>query len=214
MSAELEHTTLVAFGDSITFGAGDGPDGGYVPILTELLTDATGYPHRIINKGISGETSFEGLLRLAAIISSYPEANCYLILFGMNDARPWARVPSGLGQDPAPNDSYKANIEKMIEMVNAAGKEVVLAKVPMALGDQKDSAPYEDPDLGARSVNIKVYNRVIDELVADPKNNITITPPDLYTHFKAHHGDEYFDNVHPNAMGYLSLAKLWCEALI
>ncbi len=204
--------TLVAFGDSITFGEGD-PGGGYCFRLSELLTAATGNPYRIINRGVSGETSAQGLKRLPAIIASYLDASRYLILFGMNDARPWAKVPSGLGQEPAPKNSYKANIQKMIELVNAAGKEVVLAKIPIALGDQKDSITYTDPDRGARSKNIKVYNQVIDELSADPNNTITITPPDLYKHFKAHHKDEYFDNVHPNAKGYASLASRWFDAL-
>lgn len=204
--------TLVAFGDSITSGEDD-PGGGYCPRLSELLIAATGDPHRIINRGVAGETSAQGLQRLPAIITSYPEASCYLVLFGMNDARPLAKVPSGLGQEPAPKDSYKANIQKMIELVNAAGKEVVLAKIPIALGDQKDSDPYTDPDRGARSKNIKEYNQVIDELVADPNHNIMITPPDLYKYFQAHHKDEYFDNVHPNAKGYGSLALLWFDAL-
>lgn len=224
MKEAIKTVTMVAFGDSITYGCGDDAvtqddrqhSGGYVPVLSTLLTRQTGLEHHIINEGHPGETSAQGLFRLPGLLESYPDATTYLVLFGMNDARPWEPVPSGLGTSQGEigySGSFKEHLQQMIAMIERAGKAVSLAKIPIALGRQADVGAYEKPDLGARSVNIKAYNRVIDELVNDPENNITIDPPDLYSYFKVHAKEEYADNVHPNSKGYRSIAEAWFECL-
>ena len=59
-------------------------------------------------------------------------------------------------------------------------------------------------DTGARNVLNKEYNLVINELVGNPANNITVQPPDFCTYFVQHYVSEYFDNLHPNGVGYQS----------
>jgi lysophospholipase L1-like esterase len=54
---------------------------------------------------------------------------------------------------------------------------------------------------------------VIDELVANPANNLTITPPDFYAYFLQTYPTEYGDDIHPNGLGYQSIARLWCQTL-
>ena len=112
-------------------------------------------------------------------------------------------------------------MQQIIDAINNAGQEACLAKIPIALGDTVNSVPYVDPDTGARSVQIKEYNEVIDEFVNDPTNNITVTPPDFYNYFKdvdpgtgnPRYEDQYADNLHPNGIGYQSVASLWFDAL-
>jgi hypothetical protein len=59
-----------------------------------------------------------------------------------------------------------------------------------------------------------LYNRVLDELAADPANQIPIPPVDLYTHFRNNSGTLYSPNgVEPNGLGYLAFAQLWLQAL-
>lgn len=137
----------------------------------------------------------------------------------MNDARPWAPVPSGLGLNPghpAYPGTFKANLQAILDAVRAAGKRPVLAKIPIALGDCADPAtcpPYPNPHAGARNLRIQQYNQVIDELVANPANGVTTPPPDFYAHFAATAATQYADNIHPNGLGYQAMARLWCQAL-
>ena len=49
-------------------------------------------------------------------------------------------------------------------------------------------------------------NVVVDELVA--ANNIAVTPPDFYSYFQKH-PYEIPDGIHPNKIGYESMANLW-----
>lgn len=226
--------SYVAIGDSVTFGIGDfeasdntsndGRDSsrGYPPILNNLLTDALGYPHTIVNAGVEGDNSAAGLLALPAVLAANPDAQRVLIKYGMNDARVgMLRVPSGLGLNPGDGGypgTFKDNMQRIIDAINADGKEAVLAKVNIALGDSADpntSPPYPDPNTGDRSLAIREFNMVIDELRAISANNINITPPDFYDLFLTdmRYDTEYTDNIHPNGTGYQSMAELWAQEL-
>jgi len=115
-------------------------------------------------------------------------------------------------------------MQQIINAVNADGRETCLAKAPIALGDCNDPSvcvPYPDPDTGPRSILIKEYNEVVDELASDPSNQIDIIPPDFYAYFNYYdpttgsyrYEIEYFDNLHPNGVGYRSMAEQWFESL-
>lgn len=200
----------VALGDSITNGFGDtdaadnrSSDGrnetpGYTPILNNLLTAAKGYPHTVVNEGINGATTFNGMEKMPVLLARHPRANIVLIGFGTNDNGRTPR-PSGLGKNPGDTGyagSYKANMQAMVDMATAAGKQVYFQKVPYP---------------GRTVALVEDYNRVIDELVTE--NGLRVTPPDLYTYFEGTYTTEYFDNVHPNGVGYRAMANLWKEAL-
>lgn len=200
----------VALGDSITNGFGDtdasdnrSADGrneaaGYTPILNTLLTDAKGYPHTVVNEGVNGATTFNGMEKMPVLLARHPRANIILIGLGTNDNGRTPR-PSGLGKQAGETgyaDSYKANMQAMYDMAKAAGKQVYFQKVPYP---------------GRTVALIQEYNQVIDELVAE--NGIRVTPPDLYSYFEGTYTTEYFDNIHPNGAGYRAMANLWKEAL-
>ena len=223
---DADPVDYIATGDSVTVGVGDddpsddesqdgrNSGGGFVPILNDLLA-ADGYPHTFVNEAESGTTSTDGLMALPAILQRNPDAQRVLIMFGMNDARPWLPKPSGLGKWPGDSGyagTYKDNIQQMLDLIQNDSKEPVLAKVNIALGDSSTGTPYPDPNEGARSVLIQEYNQVVDELFA-ANTNIEFTPPDFYSYFEINHPTEYFDNVHPNGIGYRSMAQIWNDIL-
>jgi lysophospholipase L1-like esterase len=193
----------VAVGDSITFGSHDDipADGyGYEPILASLLTASNGYPNIVINEGVSGDTSADGAIWISDTLASHPSAEYYLVMYGTNDAF-FPAVPSGLGLnpgDPGYIGSFKESMQNILSAIIAAGKTPYLAKVPYTT----------DPLISITS--IQNYNLVIDELFFD--NGIMIIPPDFYSYFQSHPG-ELDDGIHPNGMGYRSMADMWFAAL-
>ncbi len=226
----------VTMGDSITAGYGDdvaadntssdgrNSGGGYEPVLNNLLTAAKGYPQNVVNEGVGGTTSGDGLALVSSLLARHPNAQMFLVDYGMNDARPWLPVPSGLGLNPGDSGyagSFKDNMQQIINAVNAAGKKIALSKINPALADCAVNnpsdpgycAPYPNFSTGARTVLIQKYNQVVDELRAIPSNKITVVPPDLYTYFANHTQTEYFDNIHPNGVGYQAVGNLWLQAL-
>ncbi len=72
-------THIVALGDSLTVGVGaSSPEKGFIPVLAKRL-DAT-----IVNKGVSGDTTHDALLRLSSdVLSERP--NIVIVLLGGND---------------------------------------------------------------------------------------------------------------------------------
>ena len=108
---------------------------------------------------------------------------------------------SGLGLHPGDSGyagSFKDNMQRIINDVRSAGKIPILAKVP--------------PDLVSptRDAQLQSYNSVVDELVSE--NNISVTPPDFHSYFEAH-PTEFADALHPNGIGYQSMARIWSQAL-
>ena len=225
----------VAIGDSITDGFGDDDPsddisldgrnsaGGFEPILNNLLTSMTGESHTIVNEGVGGATSSNGRVSIFSVLEAHPESWRFLVQYGTNDADPFFPIPSGLGLvsgDSGYPGTFKDNMQQIIDAINAAGKEVCLAKLPITLGDGPYSPPYVDPDLGTRNILIKEYNDVIDELKNNLLNNISITIPDFYSLFNEdvsggkRYEFEYADNLHPDGDGYSSVAGGWLEVLI
>ena len=224
----------VAVGDSITEGYGDddpsddisldgrNAGGGYEPILNNLLTSASGIPHTIVNEGVGGWESLDGVGAISAQLSRHPGSQRFLVQYGTNDSDPYLPIPSGRGLSPGDSGypgTFKENMQIIIDAINADGKEVCLSKLPITLGDTPSSTPYPNPDLGRRNTWIKEYNDVIDELKDDPLNDITIIPPDLYSLFNEdvtggkRYDFEYWDNLHPDGTGYRSMANQWRNAI-
>ena len=70
--------TILAFGDSLTYGKGVEEDQSYHSVLEHLSS------REVINAGISGETTKQGLARLASILEE-SDPHLMILLEGGND---------------------------------------------------------------------------------------------------------------------------------
>ncbi len=103
--------TILAFGDSITYGYGVSEKASY----PAQLQKRTGV--RVINGGISGEESSEGLQRLAKLLEQKPDL--VILCHGGNDIIQKRSV-----------EKLKANLTQMVETIKASGAKVLLVGVP------------------------------------------------------------------------------------
>ncbi|MEZ5523877.1 MAG: arylesterase [Pseudomonadales bacterium] len=113
---------ILAFGDSLTVGIGADKHSSYPSVLAELSG------RRVVNGGVSGEVTAEGLRRLTALVEQERPAVMILIEGGNDILR---------NQDVA---GTKKNLAAMIELAQGLGIEVVLVGVP-AKSLFSDSAP-------------------------------------------------------------------------
>ncbi len=104
---------LVVFGDSISAGYGLRPGQSYPDVLQRRL-DGEKLPWRVVNLGISGDTTAGGAARVTTAITQRP--SMVLLELGGND-----------GLRGTPLASTRANLEKIITAFQAAGAQVVLA---------------------------------------------------------------------------------------
>lgn len=110
--AAAQDRTIVAFGDSITAGLGVPPEQAY-PARLEARLRAEGYAYRVLNAGVSGDTTAGGLRRVEWALRAAPEIA--IVVLGAND---------GLrGQDLA---AVRANLVEIVARFQAAGARVLL----------------------------------------------------------------------------------------
>src|SRR5580658_5782010 len=89
---------IVAFGDSLTAGFGADTGKSYPDFLQQEL-DRRGYRYRVVNAGISGETTTDALARLSTVTALKPAV--VIVEFGGNDGLrglPIATTSSNLDQ--------------------------------------------------------------------------------------------------------------------
>ncbi len=129
-SASDNRPRIVAFGDSLTAGLGVQSDESY-PAQLQRRLDSLGYHYRMINAGVSGDTTAGGLRRVAWILNNKPEL--VILELGAND-----------GLRGLPVDQTKSNLRQIIRQLQEAGTTVVLAgmKLPPNYG-QDYTANFE-----------------------------------------------------------------------
>ncbi|WP_246032270.1 arylesterase [Sulfurimonas crateris] len=103
--------TILAFGDSITYGFGVAEEESYPAQLQKRVGV------RVINGGVSGEESSEALERLPKLLEQKPDL--VILCHGGNDI---IRKRS--------DEKLKANLTQMIETIKASGAKVLLVGVP------------------------------------------------------------------------------------
>lgn len=143
-------STVVALGDSLTYGYGATPQTSYPAILAEL----TGW--QIINAGVNGDTSADVLARSAAIIAQNPD----LVLLGVGGNDVLRRTESM---------TTKANITATIKTIKAANIPVVLIAEPhfsssALFGRASDNPIYKEI---ATSEEIPLYSKGWSEVLSD-----------------------------------------------
>lgn len=116
LSARAEAPVILVLGDSLGAGYGIPVERGWVNLL-QLRLKERGFPHRVVNASISGDTTSGGLSRLPAALELHRPAIVVLEL-GAND---------GLrGQPPM---AMSRNLSRMIERSQQAGARVLLAEM-------------------------------------------------------------------------------------
>jgi acyl-CoA thioesterase-1 len=150
---------IVAFGDSITAGFGLPPDAALPARLQAKLHDQA-IDARVVNAGVSGDTTAGGVARLAWTLADKPDV--VILELGANDAL--------RGIDPA---TVRANLETMIEKIQASGAKLLLLgmRAPPNWGeDYQRSFDRIYPEL-ARAHNLPLLPFFLEGVAMDPSMN-------------------------------------------
>ncbi|WP_308073028.1 arylesterase [Neisseria polysaccharea] len=145
-----EGSTVLALGDSLTFGYGANPGESYPAQLQKL----TGW--NIVNGGVSGDTSAQALSRLPALLARKPK----LVIVGIGGNDFLRKVPE---------EQTRANIAKIIETVQKENIPAVLVGVPhitlgALFGHLSDHPLYEDL---SEEYGIPLFGGVWAEILGD-----------------------------------------------
>ncbi|PYM91109.1 MAG: arylesterase [Candidatus Rokuibacteriota bacterium] len=170
---------IVALGDSLTAGLGVAQDESYPSRLQARLA-REGYAYRIVNAGVSGDTTAGGLRRVEWVLRAAPEI--VIVALGAND---------GLrGQSP---QAMRANLDEIVARLRGSGARILLAgmRLPPNYGAEFTREFAEVFPAVARRAQIAFMPFLLDGVAADPRLNQP-------------------DGIHPTAAGYQVVAdRLW-----
>jgi acyl-CoA thioesterase-1 len=110
--APADERVIVALGDSLTAGFGIAAEEAY-PALLERRLRRAGFPYRVVNAGVSGDTSAGGLRRLDWVLRSRPEI--VIVALGAND-----------GLRGVPVATLRDNLMAIVTRLQASGVRVLL----------------------------------------------------------------------------------------
>lgn len=179
-AANGEPRTIVFFGDSLTAGYGlDNPGTDAYPALIQKNIDAKNLPWRVVNAGLSGETSSGGLRRVDWILRQ--PVDVFVLALGAND---------GLrGISP---ELTRRNLQQIIDRVRSKYPEakIVVAgmQMPPALGDDYVRAFQAMFPAVARENDAALVPFLLEGVGGQPKLNLD-------------------DQIHPNPAGHRVVAS-------
>jgi acyl-CoA thioesterase-1 len=170
---------VVALGDSLTAGFGVAPDEAF-PARLQARLRAEGYAYRVVNAGVSGDTTAGGLRRVDWVLRTSPDV--VIVALGAND---------GLrGQSP---QATRVNLEEIVTRLQAAGARVLLAgmRLPPNYGGEFTKEFEAVFPAVARRAKIALMPFLLDGVAGIPRLNQA-------------------DGIHPTAAGQQVIADhLW-----
>ncbi len=164
---------ILAFGNSLTEGFGLTREHSFASQLERRLIDM-GYDVKVINAGLSGDTTFGGVKRLGFYLSEMPDL--VILELGIND-----------GFLEYPIEDIKNNLEKMIKDIQKIGAEILLVgtKIPKIFDEIDDNYCREFENIFngiAEKYNLELSHDFLGGIAGNEK----LTLP---------------DGVHPNEKG-------------
>jgi acyl-CoA thioesterase-1 len=163
--------TIVAVGDSLTEGLGVDEEFAY-PAMLETKLKEKGYQYKVVNAGISGETSSGTLSRIKWVLTLKPDI--VILVIGANDGF--------RGIDP---NLIQTNIRKIIQELKQNNVVVVLGAMQIVQNLGKDYTT--------------AFAKIYPEIAAS--ENIILTPFFL-NGVAANQKLNQADGIHPTAEGY------------
>jgi acyl-CoA thioesterase-1 len=170
---------IAVLGDSLTAGLGVAPDEAY-PAKLEARLKREGYEYRVVNAGVSGDTSSGGLRRIDFVLRLRPEI--VIVALGAND---------GLRGQPVLQ--LRDNLVAIVKKARDANARVLLAgmRIPTNYGaDYTRDFAAVFPEV-ARRTNVPLVPFLLEGVAAEVRFN-------------------QGDGIHPNAEGQRLIAEhLW-----
>lgn len=173
-------TKYIAFGDSIT---GDQTGPTYSPKLEQKLNERIG-PSTVVNEGVGGERTFEGLDRIDGILNGH-SAQYLLLMEGTNDV-----------SYNYSTESIIFNLGQMIDRAVAFGTRPLIAQLTPRL-DSLDGRIRDE-------INPAIVN------LATQKEVICV---DQYKEMSKDVVRYMSDDKHPNDEGYELMSQIWFNAI-
>ena len=171
-----EEPRIVVLGDSLTAGFGLSRDDAF-PARLEAALRAEGHKWRVIDAGVSGDTSAGGLARLDWVLADAPEI--VIVELGAND-----------GLRGLSTDQMEANLDAILARIGESGAAILLAgmRAPANFGAEYEAAFHAVYERLAARHGVAFYPFFLEGVAMEPALNQD-------------------DGIHPNAAGVAEIVR-------
>lgn len=231
LAQEATPFNYVAIGDSLTEGVGDTTNqGGFVPLLTQSLTDTYDYQVTDSNYGVSGNTSKQILQRMQEktdIQKSLAKADMMTLTVGGNDVMAVIRknlTSLSVSSFTKTAKSYQKRLRQIIELARADNEDL-----PIYILGIYNPFYLNFPDMTEMQEIVDNWNDAT-ESVTEEYDNVYFVPinDELYKGINGEEGivstsgdqttvinDALFsgDHFHPNNIGYQIMSDVTMEKI-
>lgn len=154
--AQKSAPVIICFGDSLTAGYG-APNGHSYPDYLQQLLDSRGYHYHVLNMGISGDTTKDGVNRIGEVIAAHP--SIVVVEFGGND-----------GLRGLPITATRANLDTIISALQRARIKIALAGItlPPDYGHDYIQAINDTYALAAKKFNVPLLPFILNHVYNVP----------------------------------------------
>lgn len=189
----MKEGNILVFGDSISWGANDTTQGGWVGMLNSFVSEKTNFETLVYNLGVSGDDSNDLLKRFVPECEAR-KPNVIIIAIGGNDSS-YINEESNLNTPP---EKFKENIQMLIELAKGFTENVIF--VGILPSDESKTTPIPwDPSIYYTNKLATQNNQIIKELCAE--NNIPFI--DLFEEWtKLDYKPLLDDGCHPTTEGH------------
>jgi acyl-CoA thioesterase I len=177
LQASASPKVILFYGDSLTAGYGLTPEEAF-PALIEKQLNKQGKPARVVNAGLSGETSAGGLSRIDWVLRQ--PIDVFVLELGAND-----------GLRGLPVEQTEKNLQGIIDKVRKKFPKVKIVLAGMMV------PPNMGPDYTTR------FQKIFPELAK--KNEVTLIPF-LLQDVAGRDELNQADGIHPNPAGHRIVA--------
>ena len=183
---ENKKKSILFFGDSLTAGYGLEEPSLAFPGVIQARLDSAGLKYKVINAGVSGETSSGGVERISWILSN--PVDIFVLELGAND-----------GLRGIPIDVTTKNLQRIIDSVKAKNDQAKIILAGMQV----------PPNMGQRYTS--AFKSMYPELAK--KNNIELVPF-LLQGVGGEANLNQADGIHPTVEGHKRVAdNVWPHIL-
>ncbi len=162
VTVQTDQKIILFFGNSLTAGYGIDQEDAFAG-LTQLRIDSLGLDYKVINGGLSGETTAGGLSRLDWFLEDKPEI--FILELGGND-----------GLRGIALTETKSNLLAMIDKVRAKFPEtkIILAgmQIPPNMGQEYSTEFKEIYPAVAKEKNVTLIPFLLENVGGIPKLNL------------------------------------------
>ena len=176
-STNTKDKTILFFGDSLTAGMGLNIEEAF-PAVIQRKIDSLGLPYKVVNAGISGETTAGGKNRIDWVLNQ--KVDIFVLELGAND-----------GLRGVPLTETRRNLQAIIDIVKKKNPDTKIILAGMQI----------PPNLGIEYTT--EFNNIFSELAA--KNNLPLIPF-LLENVAGIADLNQNDGIHPTAEGHKILA--------